>query len=327
MNDILVTIFCTSYNHEKYIARMLSSLINQKVDFNYEILIHDDASTDKTQEIILSFVDKYPELFHAILQKENQWSKGISFIKKIVMPYAKGKYIAICEGDDCWIDEYKLQKQVDYMEAHSGCSFCFTNAIIENIQNGKKRVFVPYSSNDKKYINASGDYTLLEIARLSFIPTCTFLFPKDNLYLVPETFFDRHYCGDRKMTLYFTSLGYAHFIDENTGCYNYGVAGSAMTKKKTKKQLAIEELSFARMYQNVNEFTKYKYTEQLSEYIDFYLLEVFYLQGNNKLLTEDDYEYLKNKINTVCKVKKMLFMLLPDRFLDALRAIKRKLFV
>lgn len=327
MNEILVTIFCTSYNHEKYIARTLSSLINQKVDFKYEILIHDDASTDKTQEIIRSFVDKYPELFHAILQKENQWSKGINFMRDIVMPYAKGKYIAVCEGDDYWLDEYKLQKQVDYMENHPECTLCFTNAMIENVQNGKKRVFVPYLPKDKDYIKSGGDYDVLSIAKLSFLPYCTFLFPKSNLYKMPESFFYNYYCGDRRSTLYFTSLGYAHFIDENTGCYNYGVEGSAMTRYKTKEQLAMEQLTFARLYQNIDEFTEHKYSEDFTCYIVSYLSEVYYLQGNNRLLNESDLKYLEGKISLSSRAKKIIFSVMSDKLFNKIRCLKRRMTV
>lgn len=105
MGDILVTIFCTAFNHQKYIARTLSSFLNQKVNFEYEILVHDDASMDGTQDVIRSFLDKYPQKINAILQVENQWKKGINFMRDIAMPYAKGKYIAVCEGDDYWLDE------------------------------------------------------------------------------------------------------------------------------------------------------------------------------------------------------------------------------
>ena len=322
MNDYLVTVFCTAYNHEKYIARTLSSFLKQKADFKYEILIHDDASTDGTQKIIREFSDKYPDTIHAILQQENQWSKGINFMRDIAMKYAKGKYIAVCEGDDYWIDEYKLQKQVDYMERHPECTFCFTNAVINNVQNGKKRVFIPYLKRDKNYIRESGNYTVLEIAKFSFLPNCTFLFPKTNLDKLPEKYFDKYYCGDRRNSLYFTALGYAHFINEKMGCYNYGVEGSAMTRMKTKIQLAKEELTFARLYQNIDIFTSFKYSEQLSEYIIDYLLTVYYLEGEERILTDEDYKLLEEHISIICRIKKVLFNMLSDRLFNQIRFFK-----
>ena len=99
--DILVSISCITYNHEKYIRDALEGFLMQKTDFKYEILIHDDASTDNTAKIIREYEEKYPDLIKPIYQKENQWSKGNYRISSTFnIPRAKGKYIAFCEGDD-----------------------------------------------------------------------------------------------------------------------------------------------------------------------------------------------------------------------------------
>lgn len=87
----------------------------QKTNFKYEILIHDDASTDKTASIIKEYEGKYPDLIKAIYQEENQYSRGNN-VNFILLERAKGKYLAFCEGDDYWIDENKLQKQVDFLK-------------------------------------------------------------------------------------------------------------------------------------------------------------------------------------------------------------------
>jgi len=90
----------------------------QKTNFNFEVIIADDASTDGTQEIIQEYTNRYPELFVTILQKKNQYLLGVKPIFKYVFPRARGKYIALCEGDDYWTDQYKLQKQIDFLEAN-----------------------------------------------------------------------------------------------------------------------------------------------------------------------------------------------------------------
>ena len=95
----MVSISCTTYNHEDYIADALESFLMQKIKFKYEILIHDDASTDRTAEIIKDYEKKYPEIIKPIYQTYNQYSKGIK-VGKFNRERAKGKYIAICEGDD-----------------------------------------------------------------------------------------------------------------------------------------------------------------------------------------------------------------------------------
>lgn len=115
--DPLVTIICTTFNHEGFISEALEGFLIQKTTFPFEIIVHDDASTDNTQNIIKDFVEKYPLIVKPILQKKNQYSnKDVNIWSDFTFPKALGKYIALCEGDDYWIDELKLQKQVEFLE-------------------------------------------------------------------------------------------------------------------------------------------------------------------------------------------------------------------
>ena len=113
-----VSILCLVYNHEPYLKKCLDGFINQKCNFEYEVLIHDDASTDKSAEIIREYEEKYPNIIKPIYQTENQYSKGVKISSIFQYPRAKGEYLAWCEGDDYWTDENKLQKQVDFLDAH-----------------------------------------------------------------------------------------------------------------------------------------------------------------------------------------------------------------
>ena len=108
--------------------------------FPFEILIHDDASVDNTQNIIKNYELKHSDIIKPIYQKENQYSKGIGVSRVYQFPRAKGKYIAMCEGDDYWIDPYKLQKQVDFLETHPEYVFSFHDSIILNQRTGEKRM-------------------------------------------------------------------------------------------------------------------------------------------------------------------------------------------
>jgi glycosyltransferase involved in cell wall biosynthesis len=119
----VVSICCVTFNHKEYIKEAIEGFLLQKTTFPIEIIIHDDASTDGTTEIIKSFENKFPLVIKTIYQKENQWSKG-KRITPIAISRAKGKYIALCEGDDYWTDQYKLQKQVDFLEQNSDCVAC-----------------------------------------------------------------------------------------------------------------------------------------------------------------------------------------------------------
>ena len=131
--DVLVSVICEVYNHEPYLRECLEGFVMQQTNFLYEILIHDDASTDGSVAIIREYEQKYPNLFKPIYQKENQYSKGVSIWRDIQIPRAQGKYIAICEGDDYWTDPLKLQKQVDILEADETLMACCTDcSVVDN---------------------------------------------------------------------------------------------------------------------------------------------------------------------------------------------------
>ena len=126
-DEILVTVKCTVFNHEPYLRQCLDGFVMQRTNFRFKVLVHDDASTDKSSLIIKEYSEKYPDLIIPIFEEYNQYKIGGFFrIIEIMNQYIQGKYIAICEGDDFWIDEYKLQKQVDYMEKHPNCGLVYT---------------------------------------------------------------------------------------------------------------------------------------------------------------------------------------------------------
>lgn len=124
-SDVKLSICCITYNHEKYIEQTLNSFLMQKTNFKFEVLIHDDASTDKTAEIIHKYEKKFPDIIKPVYQKENQFSKGIYVDKEFNWPRIQGEYVALCEGDDYWTDEYKLQKQVDFLDQNKDYNVCF----------------------------------------------------------------------------------------------------------------------------------------------------------------------------------------------------------
>jgi len=138
----IVSICCITYNHAPFIRKALDGFLMQEPPTGvsadkpwYEILIHDDCSTDGTDNIIREYTNKYPDKIFPLFETENQYSKG-----KVVDAYnydrARGKYIAVCEGDDYWTDPKKLQKQVDWMDAHHEYSACFHRVIQHNVYTG-----------------------------------------------------------------------------------------------------------------------------------------------------------------------------------------------
>ncbi len=115
---VMVTIRCVTYNHVNYIRKCLEGFVMQQTDFPFEAIVHDDASTDGTTEIVREFAEKYPTIIKPLYEQENQWSKHNGSIAKVMDANTRGKYIAPCDGDDYWTDPYKLQKQVDFLEEH-----------------------------------------------------------------------------------------------------------------------------------------------------------------------------------------------------------------
>ncbi|MGZ2368730.1 glycosyltransferase [Ancylomarina sp. YFZ004] len=138
MSTPLVSINCITYNQENYIAQTLEGFLMQETTFPIEIIVCEDASTDNTAKIIQEYADKHPDLIIPLIQKTNQYSQGISPGLEIVMPRCKGKYIALCEGDDYWTDPYKLQKQVDFLEANPEYTFTFHDYEILDENSGTK---------------------------------------------------------------------------------------------------------------------------------------------------------------------------------------------
>lgn len=122
--EISVSILCCTYNQNKYLEAALESMLKQKTTFKYEIVVHDDASTDGTRDIIRKYQAEYPDIVKPIYENTNQYSQGIDFMKRIILHDTSGEYIALCEGDDFWIDEQKLELQYQIMEKHPDCDMC-----------------------------------------------------------------------------------------------------------------------------------------------------------------------------------------------------------
>ena len=132
MNEIAVTIICLAYNHARYIRDALDGFLMQETSFPFEVIVHDDASTDGTADIIREYQLKRPDIIKTVFQKENQYSKGKVISRDFLFPMIRGKYVALCEGDDYWTDPRKLQKQVEALEAHPEADICGHRALRRN---------------------------------------------------------------------------------------------------------------------------------------------------------------------------------------------------
>ena len=170
-NRIMVSIKCLAYNHEKYIRKCLEGIVSQKTNFKFEVIVHDDASTDKTANIIHEFENNYPDIIKPIYEETNLYQSDIIALRKKMNMFVKGKYVAFCECDDYWIDENKLQNQVDFLENHKDYSMCFHNAIEHYEDN---------SQEDRQFSHIEDrDYTGLEIYETWQVPTASVMVKKE----------------------------------------------------------------------------------------------------------------------------------------------------
>lgn len=281
--DILVSICCITYNHEKYIKDALDSFLMQKTNFNFEILIHDDASTDDTAVIIKEYEKKYPEIIKPIYQKENQYSQGKNVLT-IIFKEAKGKYIAICEGDDYWIDPYKLQKQFDYMKKNEECGLCFHGVKVINAKSGKKLGEIKAAS-ESRIISTSE----IILGGGGFIGTNSIFSKREILQNLPE-FFKKSPVGDYPIQIITSSKNYAYFINEVMSVYRTNVNNSWTSQEfKLEKEIEIKQ-GLITMLKMFDEYSFYKYTESIKRKIKEYQVEILIYKNDVKKLKKDHKE-------------------------------------
>ena len=252
-NEIKVSIVCNTYNHEKYIKEALDSFLMQKTSFKYEVLVHDDASTDGTAAIIREYQQKYPEIIKPIFQKENQYSRQIKINYAYQYPRATGKYIAICEGDDFWTDENKLQKQFDILEQHDDIDMCAHAAQRINAETGEPCKIIRPKKHDailktEEVIKGGGDY----LATNS-------LFFRTSLFDNPPEYVKLSVL-DYLLQIYGSCRGGIYYLDDVMSVYRINVKDSwtVMMRAYTDKKIAFKQKLIG-YFKNFDRETDHKY--------------------------------------------------------------------
>lgn len=289
-NTPIVSILCITYNHEKYIRECLEGFVKQKTTFPFEVIIHDDASTDKTPSIIHEFELKYPNIIRPIYQKVNQWSQGKWFVREFIFPKIRGKYIALCEGDDYWCSSQKLEKQVDILESKPNCHLC-VHRVMQIQEDGKmtKHTMPNFKLKD-------GIYFTNEFLRLDEghnFQTTSYFFRYDDYMkytLFPPAFRFAAKVGDVQMLLYFSSLGDVYFIDDIMSCHRQASKGSWSERmNKASIERKVNHLdSIINTFKMFDDYTNKKYHEVIQHRINRTLFD--------KMLILNQYrEALNNK--------------------------------
>lgn len=232
--NIQVSIICNTYNHEKYIKKALDGFVMQKTNFIYEVLIHDDASTDNTANIIREYEEAYPDIIKPIYQTENQYSKGVNITDVYHLPRLKGKYIALCEGDDYWIDSLKLQKQFDALESNSSVDICAHAAQkVEAISEKVIGTIAPANKvtifSTKEVINGGG----------GFVATNSLFYRRELLENQPEF---RKYCPlDYSLQIHGSLRGGMLYLPDIMSAYRFMVPNSWSVRTSNNNQYRLQQ--------------------------------------------------------------------------------------
>jgi glycosyltransferase involved in cell wall biosynthesis len=237
----LVSICCIAYNQQNYIEETIQGFLIQKTNFAIEIIIHDDASTDDTAKIINEYAAKHPNLILTIFQKINQYSKGIKPWPNFVFPKARGKYIALCEGDDYWTDPLKLQNQVDFLEKNNGYGGVAENAKVL-YDSGKLADFG---------IKKSRALRMEEIISCRQFATASLVFRNNNEF--PESF-NNLVVGDTPLVVLIQSKAPIYYNNKTSSVYRRGQQGVTASFNSPRITYRLINLN-----NFLNEFTEHKH--------------------------------------------------------------------
>lgn len=216
----IVSVKCLAFNQEDFIAQTLEGFLEQETNFPFEVIVHDDASTDKTAEIIREYEAKFPQIIKAVYETENQYSKYNNSIDRIVVPMLRGKYIAMCEGDDYWTDPHKLQRQVDFLESHPEYSLSTENGTVLFMGTGECR---PFSTEPER------DITQDELLIQRRFPTASILYPAKYLSAVHSIPGRR---VDTVIWAFLASKGKVHYNPTISSVYRRGCGVTESNKVK-----------------------------------------------------------------------------------------------
>lgn len=309
-SKIKVSVFCIVYNHKKYIHECLDGFVKQKTTFQFEVIVHDDCSTDGSDEIIKEYQKKYPSIIKPILQHENQYSKGIrSIMATFMLPKASGEYITICEGDDYWTDENKLQMQVDFLEKNQDIGLVYTYANVfyqEEKRIAKNTIGEPFVSYEDVFINGNCIPTLTLCMRTS-------LYKK---YLEEINPAEKNWkMGDLPICLWFIKNSKIHLIPKVTSMYRV-LSESASHSNDPQKMAAFNQSIY-----DIREYFAQKYD-------DMELLHQFDI--NNKIniawkeRNRDEFLSLYKEFKYPKKILKIKYLIFRNTLLYKLFILLKK---
>jgi glycosyltransferase involved in cell wall biosynthesis len=254
----LVSISCITFNQESYIRETIEGFLLQETTFPVEILIHDDASTDATAEIIREYVDMFPSLFKPILRSENQYSQVGFLFAFLELDRAKGEFIALCEGDDFWTDRLKLEKQVRRLSSDKHSSFCFHSVYYKD--EGK---IAAIKLHKPPYVPLDSCFSTTDLINLDsqMISNCSVVFRSHLIKSLPNWVTEAP-IGDLPLCLYLSTNGSIAYLDEPMAVYRVSSVGSwtsDMARNRRRKLVHLKGLK--RMWEEFDAWTIFQYKD------------------------------------------------------------------
>lgn len=246
----VVSICCTTYQHIKYIRDAIEGFLNQQTNFPVQIIVRDDASKDGTTEIVAEYAAKYPALICPILNKENLYKKGISPMKDC-MSHAKGKYIALCEGDDYWTDPLKLQKQLDFLEENKEYSMVCHDALVINEMTNTSSLF--FTDAHKKQACTTKD-----VFGGHFCPTASIIFRKESLSLTD--YYPNAMAGDLMLTLLLSLKGRLYRMKDVMSVYRKTSNGATQVNRRDMKKSWTNRIE---IFNHFNKVSNYRFNRNI----------------------------------------------------------------
>lgn len=234
-SEPLVSIVCLAYQHKAFIGQALDGFMMQQTSFPFEVIIHDDASTDGTAEVIQEYARRHPGVIKPILQRINQYSKGGGRVTRIAFGEARGKYIAYCEADDYWTDPLKLQKQVDLLESDFTLSGCFHH--VQQIFQGTEKLGRIYGDNGPQRRFQLDD----TISKLALFHPASFLFRKSALEI--PAWYSHIKSGDMALFTLVSGKGDLACIPEVMAVYRKHEGGITTTNAHTGQGFSVHRIN------------------------------------------------------------------------------------
>lgn len=314
MDEMMVSIICLTYNHSDYIVKALDSFLMQETTFDYEVIVGEDCSTDNTLAIVEAYAEAYPDIIRVVTSEENVGSRANGSRARAV---ARGKYTAICEGDDYWTDPHKLQLQVTYMEENPRCSMTFHAArFVDGEGELLGREQRPYTQNQRVTTEA------VIMGGGGFIPSASTVYRTACLERMPD-FYEKAIVGDYPKQMILAAQGNVYYFDRFMSDYRYMHQGSWTINHRKPEKVLRSSQGIVELLDGFDAYSDRRYHETVDWVKAQHEFRIHYIQANWRALTSARYKEAWAKV-TLTKRLRIFFRSKTPRMYQSLKNLLKK---